>query len=110
MFVGAEAMAISMFEGMLWQPRRALPFLIFGGVFERFPELKIVFTETLGVWWTSYARDLDSMVDRYSAGSELRQQMPGRPSDYLRQNVYIGGAVLSPLAAAEAGAHNLLEN
>jgi predicted TIM-barrel fold metal-dependent hydrolase len=105
MFVGPEGGAVILFEGALWQPKRALPFMVFGGVFERFPTLRLLFTETPGIWWTACARDLDSIVHRFTPESPLRQQMPGMPSEYMKKNIFWGGTFLS-----RAEAHDAVDN
>lgn len=58
--------------------------LIFGGVFERFPDLKYVFVEG-GFCWVG---PLLWRMDRY--WQELRSELPGlkrRPSEYVHDNV-----------------------
>src|SRR5690606_22310350 len=70
--------------------------LIFAGVFERHPELKLVLTEQPGEWWPYLCNELDSVhVANTRFGGPLRKQVPKAPSEYLHRNVYIGGSFLS---------------
>jgi predicted TIM-barrel fold metal-dependent hydrolase len=95
--------------------RRHLWHLIFGGVFERFPGLKIAFTEQCGTWAVPTLETLDSV---YFASQQARDSpfirdiLPRRPSDYFKSNVYIGASFTARFeiqAAIEAGyAHKLM--
>ena len=79
-----------------WFSRRAAHLLIFAGVFERHPELKLVLTEQPGEWWPAMADELDS-VHRANTGwgGPLKKQVPLPPSEYLHRNVWIGASFLS---------------
>jgi predicted TIM-barrel fold metal-dependent hydrolase len=64
----------------------ALGMWILGGVFERFPRLKLVFVEP-GLGWVSWwLHVVDDMADRQ--GYEF-PAITRRPSEYYRQNVYL---------------------
>src|SRR5690606_1227776 len=61
-YVGMTGKAVAPFEcGAPVFGLRALPWLIFAGVFERFPGLKLVVTEIMGIWWTQLMTQLDSL-------------------------------------------------
>jgi predicted TIM-barrel fold metal-dependent hydrolase len=82
----------SFFSGRsLWQ-------LILGGVFDRFPALKVAYVET-ETWWLKPVMQLldgrDRLGDDWAAAAGRPGARPyGRlPSDYLRTNIYMG---LSP--------------
>jgi predicted TIM-barrel fold metal-dependent hydrolase len=83
--------------------------LIFGGVFERFPGLKIAFTEQCGTWIVPTLQMLDSVYfakqqDRDSP--YIRDILPRRPSDYFMSNVFVGASFTARFeieAAIEAG-------
>jgi predicted TIM-barrel fold metal-dependent hydrolase len=85
----------SFFSGRsLWQ-------LILGGVFDRFPDLKIAYIET-EQWWLGPVMDLldrrEKLGDDWTEFAEtLRRAKPYKrlPSDYWRTNCFIG---LSPFA------------
>jgi predicted TIM-barrel fold metal-dependent hydrolase len=109
-YQGVAATALLMIEGGTWQARRALHFLIFGGVFERFPDLRIVFTETPGVWWPMQAKDYDSVLGQYVPDAPLRQQVPRLPSEYMYEHAYIGGSFISRIEATNAVENGYVSN
>ncbi len=88
----------SFFSGRsLWQ-------LILGGVFDRFPSLKIAYIET-EQWWLGPVMDLldrrENLGDDWTEFAEtLRRAKPYRrlPSDYWRSNCFAG---LSPFATSQ---------
>ena len=59
-FQGPELTALMSIESGGWFSRRAAHLLIFAGVFERHPELRLVLTEQPGEWWPAMADELDS--------------------------------------------------
>lgn len=88
----------SFFSGRsLWQ-------LILGGVFDRFPALKVAYVETES-WWLRPVMELldnrDRMGDDWAKAAGRGGERPYRrlPSDYLHTNVYMG---LSPFMQATA--------
>jgi len=91
----------SFFSGRsLWQ-------LILGGVFDRFPALKVAYVETES-WWLRPVLELldnrDRVGDEWAESNILAaQKRPYKrlPSDYLRTNVYIG---ISPFMKGLTGA------
>ena len=63
-----------------WWTQRALWHLMFSGVFERYPTLKYVTTETGTAWVPDTLENLESFFHRmrYSKyGSEIRVRQPG---------------------------------
>jgi predicted TIM-barrel fold metal-dependent hydrolase len=79
-----------------WWSTRPLWFLLWGGTFERFPELTFVTTECGAFWapdllWTS-----DIVYDREHAakklGRQLTDHMAMRPSEYFDRNCFIGAS------------------
>jgi predicted TIM-barrel fold metal-dependent hydrolase len=102
---GVHGNAIAAIESPGWNSRRALHFLIFGGVFDRFPNLKLVLTEQPGTWWSYTARDYDSVWFSYDADSAFRKQVPLLPSEYMAHNVYQGASFMSFEEAQDAVKH-----
>jgi predicted TIM-barrel fold metal-dependent hydrolase len=110
-YSGPETMALIAMETGGWIARRAIWWLIFGGVFERHPSLKLVITETPGYWWADTAGELDSIYDMVGVKGRERfpafsEQVPRRPSEYMATNVYFGASFAAPFevaAAVEAG-------
>jgi predicted TIM-barrel fold metal-dependent hydrolase len=89
---------------ILWWTYRPLTFLIWGGVFERFPRLKVSFTET-GCGWMlpPYLRLLDHNYHDVQFSAKLgdfRSHLSMSPSDYFRRNVAIGQSCM-PRSDAE---------
>jgi len=100
LYSGPELTALMSIESGGWFSRRAAHILVFAGVFERHPGLRLVLTEQPGQWWPYLCNELDSVHLANSADRVLMQQVPLTPSEYLRRNVYIGASFLS---RAEAG-------
>jgi predicted TIM-barrel fold metal-dependent hydrolase len=93
-----------------WLGRRGLWQMIFGGVFERHPGLRMVYTEQRGAWVPATLRDLDS-IWRSPLYSHLRNDLPRSPSEYWASNCYIGGSFIAPFEVAlrhEIGLTNLM--
>ena len=103
MFTGPEVVALVSTESGGWFSRRAVHLLIFAGVFERHPGLKLVLTEQPGEWWPYTRVELDSVHMANTQGNAaLREQVPERPSTYMHRNVFVGASFLSRSEAAGA--------
>jgi predicted TIM-barrel fold metal-dependent hydrolase len=82
-----------------WWPARPMWHLLFSGVFERFPNLKFVVTES-GAYW---AADMLWKWDQYMGGGhttkKLAALLEGKisrlPSDYFGTNLFIGASTMS---------------
>jgi predicted TIM-barrel fold metal-dependent hydrolase len=109
---------IYMLEIMGDNGRRALHELIFGGVFERHPKLKLVYTEVLDRWWTEALAQMDDMAEffwhrdgqrrpsqRVHAGPHGLAKLPHLPSYYCRRSLFIGWTTLAPFEAQDAVDH-----
>lgn len=103
-YKGLEAMLLVAMEPGGWMARRAIWWLIYGGVFERHPGLKLVITETPGNWWPSTAAELDSIYDMVTGQlpALFESQIPRRPSEYMATNVYFGASFTAQFEAEEA--------
>jgi predicted TIM-barrel fold metal-dependent hydrolase len=73
--------------------RRPLWFMIFGGVFDRHPKLKVVVTENGVQWLPSLIRDMESFFDTHG-GAPVRSYLKLRPSEYFERHVYLGGSLM----------------
>lgn len=95
---GPMGIALTQME-MRFMSRRGLWQLILGGVFERHPRLKIMFTENGVTWLEDTLRDLDSL---YFSESHryLRDALSLSPSQYWTRNCFIGGSFLAPYEVA----------
>lgn len=69
----------------------ALSDLIFGGVFERHPGLKVATMECGGLWVQSFLERIDWVMDVVGVRNHyLRRQLSMPPSDYFRRAVRVG--------------------
>jgi predicted TIM-barrel fold metal-dependent hydrolase len=111
--VGPGALPIYAVEAWFFAAR-PLWSLIWGGVFERFPELKFAVTED-GAWW---APDILQRMDEQWAGfhatlkfgDTYRQALPEKPSFYFRRNCFLGASMTEPEMARrhEIGVDNIV--
>jgi len=75
--------------------RNLLPTLIFGGVLERFPKLKIVFTETHSDWILGALERMDHSWLRSDLKRDVRDVVPLQPSEYWKRQCYLGSSLFS---------------
>lgn len=112
-YSGLEGVALMQIESAGFPSRRAVWWLIFAGVFERHPGLKLVITETPGNWFPTTAIELDAVWAFYDAKRDqplnraLLDQIPRRPSEYMADNVYFGASFASPFEVEQTVAHGL---
>ncbi len=114
-----SSLAVFMLE-VSWWSQRALWHLIFSGVFERYPELRWINTETGTAWVPDTLEKLDSFYHRmkYSKyGSEsifggmAVEHLSLKPSEYWLRQCHVGASFLRPTEAplcAEIGIDNVL--
>jgi predicted TIM-barrel fold metal-dependent hydrolase len=86
--------------------RIAMHYLIFGGVFDRHPNLHLVFTEQPGTWWDWTMHELDSMVIGLSTfngpSAHTLSKLPKLPSEYCADQLFIGATCLAEFEAKAA--------
>ncbi len=82
--------------------RRPLWFMIFGGVFDRHPKLKVVVTENGVQWLPSLIRDMESFFDTHG-GAPVRSYLSMRPAEYFDRHVFLGRVAHEPLRGRDAG-------
>ena len=70
-------------------PAQALSMLIFDGVLERFPELKIGIIELGAVWVPSFMRQLEAAFDAFERHEDRLKKLTVRPSDFMRRQVRV---------------------
>lgn len=91
------AMGIYVSEVFFWT-YRPLTFMIWGGVFERYPKLKVAMTETGTSWMLPpYLRLLDHNYHDVHFSAKLgdfRSHLSISPSDYFKRNVGIGASCI----------------
>ncbi|MBO2447315.1 amidohydrolase [Actinomadura barringtoniae] len=88
-----------------WYAHRALWHLIFGGVFERHPDLRFVLTEQGSDWIPGVLKTLDYYYSRFRSGDETAEakfggpaasQLSLKPSEYFARNCYVGATFMKP--------------
>ncbi len=83
--------------------RKMFPRMIFSGLFERHPDLKLVLTELqqpTSSWWTQTGKGYD---DLWATNRDrLGEQVPRRPSEYIASNVFLGQSYLHALPSEVA--------
>lgn len=108
---GKGARWCSRAEGQ-FMARRALWGLIFGGVFERHPGLKLVLTEQMSSWVPHTLRQLDGIYDdNLVAFRGFQDELPLRPSEYWARQVFVGNSFMSrpeALMRNEIGLSNIM--
>ncbi len=98
------AMSIAKFEISMMARICPMDQLVFGGVFERHPGLKLVLTESPGTWWNFVLKEMDSiyLTDCMSYGPTERERVPRLPSEYAAEQVFIGASFHSRFEAEDA--------
>jgi predicted TIM-barrel fold metal-dependent hydrolase len=82
---------------VVWWSARPVWFLIWGGVFERHPRLKVAVTESTTVWVPETLALLDHRYEEthYSAKlGDYRRHLSMKPSEYFRRNVFLGASCM----------------
>ncbi len=82
-------------EYPFWMTRPLIA-MIFGGVFDRFPKLKIAFTEVGGdFWWPGIIQLMDFRAKVKKGSAKMGDHTANlklTPSEYVRRNVWIGSS------------------
>ncbi len=82
---------------VIWWAVRPLWFLIWGGVFERHPNLKLAITESTTVWVpeTLTLMDFRYSETHYAAKlGDYRSHLSLKPSEYFRRSVFLGASCM----------------
>ncbi len=82
---------------VVWWSVRPLWFLIWGGVFERYPGLKLAITESTAIWVPEVLQLMDQRYSEthYSAKlGDFRSHLSLKPSEYFRRNVFLGASCM----------------
>jgi predicted TIM-barrel fold metal-dependent hydrolase len=78
---------------MSWYSRRGFAQMVFGGVFDRFPELRVGFTEQRGGWIAHDLRLLDSCY--LDPQRDFDDNPEHLPSEYWRSNCFVGASFMA---------------
>jgi predicted TIM-barrel fold metal-dependent hydrolase len=69
------------------QPAQTLATMIFDGVFERFPELRVGVIEQGAIWVPSWMRQMESAFDAFARHEQRLRDLSLRPSEYVRRQM-----------------------
>jgi predicted TIM-barrel fold metal-dependent hydrolase len=90
------AMGIYVSE-VIWWCVRPLGFLIWGGVFERHPRLRVAITEGTSIWVPEYLALLDQRYSETHYSQKLgdyRSHLRSKPSEYFHRQVFLGASCM----------------
>jgi len=77
------------YMGIPRPPEQTLATMIFDGVFDRFPELRVGVIEQGAIWVPSWLRQLEAAFDAFVRHEERLRALTLRPSDYVRRQVRV---------------------
>jgi predicted TIM-barrel fold metal-dependent hydrolase len=75
------------YMGIPGPPAQTLATMIFDGVLERFPDLRVGVIEQGAVWVPSWMRQMESAFDAFARHEERLQALSLRPSEYVRRQI-----------------------
>jgi predicted TIM-barrel fold metal-dependent hydrolase len=75
------------YMGIPVPPAQTLATLIFDGVLERFPELKIGVIEQGAIWVPSWMRQMESAFEAFHRHEDRLEALSLRPSDYVHRQI-----------------------
>jgi predicted TIM-barrel fold metal-dependent hydrolase len=75
------------YMGIPGPPAQTLATMLFDGVFERFPDLRIGVIEQGAVWVPSWMRQMEAAFDAFSRHEERVRALSMRPTDYVRRQM-----------------------
>ncbi|MBI3256489.1 MAG: amidohydrolase [Actinobacteria bacterium] len=81
--------AINSFVNIIRANQDAIGTLIFSGVFERNPDLKVVCVEADAGWVPHYMYRMDHAFNRHRHWLAATTPLTRMPSDYFRENIYV---------------------
>ncbi len=73
--------------GIPHPPMQTLATMIFDGVLERFPRLRIGVIEQGAIWVPSWVRQMESAVDAFARHEERLRALSLRPTEYVRRQI-----------------------
>jgi predicted TIM-barrel fold metal-dependent hydrolase len=108
---GPGAMTIVKLEVSNMTRISPLSHLIFGGVFERHPRLRFVMTESVGPWWPTVMKELDSAyIHDVAEYPDMKDRVRKLPSEYALDNVFVGASFMARFEAEDAMANGYIRN
>jgi predicted TIM-barrel fold metal-dependent hydrolase len=75
------------YMGIPWPPAQTLATMIFDGVLERFPDLRVGVIEQGAIWVPSWMRQMEAAFEAFARHEERLQALSLRPSEYVRRQI-----------------------
>jgi predicted TIM-barrel fold metal-dependent hydrolase len=75
------------YMGIPHPPMQSLATMIFDGVFERFPALKLGVVEQGAIWLPSWMRQMESAFDAFARHEARLKELSLRPSEYVHRQI-----------------------
>ena len=75
------------YMGIPGPPAQSLATMIFDGVFERFPGLRVGVIEQGAIWVPSWMRQMEAALEAFARHEERLRSLSMRPSDYVRRQI-----------------------
>ena len=75
------------YMGIPGPPAQTLATMIFDGVFDRYPQLKVGVIEQGAIWVPSWMRQMESAFDAFHRHEERIKALELRPSEYVRRQI-----------------------
>jgi predicted TIM-barrel fold metal-dependent hydrolase len=76
------------YMGIPHPPMQTLATMIFDGVLERFPTLKIAAIEQGAIWLPSWVRQMESAVEAFRRHEDRLQKLSLSPTEYVQRQVF----------------------
>src|SRR5688572_32959343 len=87
-FHGGEANFRSVdYMGIPHPPAQTLATMVFDGVFERFPDLRVGVIEQGAIWVPSWTRQMESAFEAFARHEDRLKALSLRPTEYVRRQV-----------------------
>jgi predicted TIM-barrel fold metal-dependent hydrolase len=77
------------YMGIPVPPMQTLSTMIFDGVLERFPELRIGVIEQGAIWLPSWIKQMESAVEAFRRHEERLQKLSLTPAEYVRRQIRV---------------------
>jgi predicted TIM-barrel fold metal-dependent hydrolase len=75
------------YMGIAHPPMQTIAAMIFDGVFERFPDLRLGVIEQGAVWLPSFCKRMESAFDAFHRHEERLQALSMRPTEYVQRQI-----------------------
>jgi predicted TIM-barrel fold metal-dependent hydrolase len=75
------------YMGIPWPPAQTLATMIFDGVLDRFPALRIGVIEQGAIWVPSWTRQMEAAFEAFSRHEERLRAMQLRPTEYVTRQI-----------------------